>query len=88
MSGAGWRVTIDNRSGLNEITAELDRTGGYAITHAGRLEREDGQPFSRGQAREMLKARSGTQFDPRIVDAIAELLACDRLPVLALRDNA
>jgi hypothetical protein len=56
LSGAGWRVTIDNRPGLNEIAAELDRTGGYAITHAGRLEREDGQPFSRGQAREMLRA--------------------------------
>ena len=56
LSAAGWRVTIDSRPGLDKIASELDRTGGYALTHVGRLEREDGHPFTRVDAREMLKA--------------------------------
>jgi hypothetical protein len=54
LSAAGWRVTIDSRPELDQIATDVDRTGGYAITHVGRLEREDGNPFTRDQAREML----------------------------------
>ena len=33
-----------------------------------------------------LRACAGSQFDPRMVEALATLLERDRLPVLALRD--
>jgi hypothetical protein len=55
LSGAGWRVTIDRRKDLDQIIATVRRSGGYALTHVGRLEREDGRQFSREQAREMLE---------------------------------
>jgi diguanylate cyclase (GGDEF)-like protein/putative nucleotidyltransferase with HDIG domain len=40
-----------------------------------------------GEAVDELRRCSGTQFEPRVVEALAELLDEDALPVLALRDQ-
>jgi diguanylate cyclase (GGDEF)-like protein/putative nucleotidyltransferase with HDIG domain len=48
------------------------------------------RPYHRGMpvsdAVAELRRCAGTQFDPRLVDALVELLEQDKLPVLALRD--
>jgi hypothetical protein len=54
LSAAGWRVTIDRRPDLDQVINAVRRSGGYALTHVGRLEREDHEPFTREQAREMI----------------------------------
>jgi hypothetical protein len=54
MSGGGWRLTVDARPDLDAVKKVLNSTGGYAATHTGRLEREDGSTFSRDVAVEML----------------------------------
>jgi HD-GYP domain-containing protein (c-di-GMP phosphodiesterase class II) len=50
------------------------------------------RPYRRGMAVadavDELRRCAGTQFDPRVVDALCDLLAADRLTVLALRDAA
>jgi hypothetical protein len=45
LEAAGWRVTIDGRRGLGDLARRLDEEGGFAITHAGCLERADGAEF-------------------------------------------
>jgi len=55
MRGLGWRLTIDARPDLADIQKELERSGGYAATHCGRLERDDGSAFDRESAIEMLE---------------------------------
>lgn len=55
MRGLGWRLTIDARADLADIQKELRRSGGYAATHCGRLERDDGSTFDRDTAIEMLE---------------------------------
>ena len=56
-SGA-WRVTLDaiHDWTVNEKRRRLRESGGYAITHVGRLERADGQPFEGGDATAPLDA--------------------------------
>jgi hypothetical protein len=54
MSAAGWRVTLDRRPDIQKTIDAVSQSGGYAITHVGRLEREDGSQFSRQQASELL----------------------------------
>lgn len=56
LSGAGWRLTLDSREGLDQIVSSVKRSGGYALTHVGRLEREDGESFTRDEARKMIDA--------------------------------
>jgi putative nucleotidyltransferase with HDIG domain len=50
------------------------------------------RPYHRGipveDALAELRRCAGSQFDARIVEALAELLELDKLPVLALRENA
>jgi hypothetical protein len=41
----GWRVTIDQLENYSNLRDILKRQSGYAVTHVGRLERVDGQPF-------------------------------------------
>jgi hypothetical protein len=41
-----WRITLDKNQGGSPFFEELKATGGYAITHVGKLERIDGGAFS------------------------------------------
>ena len=50
------------------------------------------RPYHEGipvrEAVEELRRCAGTQFEPRLVDALVDLLEQGSLPVLALRENA
>jgi hypothetical protein len=46
LEAEGWTVTLDARPDLKEIVGALEEQGGYAVTHAGCLERSDGAAFS------------------------------------------
>ncbi|MBN9120355.1 MAG: hypothetical protein J0I06_14555 [Planctomycetes bacterium] len=54
--GAGWKITLDDVEQLKDVAAVLQRSSGYAITQIGRLEREDGKPFSAEEATAILDA--------------------------------
>lgn len=56
LNGGGWTVTLDAIEGCNERQASLQREGGYAITHTGRLARADGSIFTSGEAMDALGA--------------------------------
>lgn len=50
-----WEILIDGVENLNELLEELNRTGGFAITHAGVLRRRDKKPFKASAAIEQMK---------------------------------
>jgi hypothetical protein len=52
----GWRVRLTVVREHREIFKSLDETGGYAFTHLGRLEREDGALFEIQDAEPVLDA--------------------------------
>jgi hypothetical protein len=54
LSGHGWNFTIDACPQISDLVDGLKATGGYAITHVGVLEREDGAPFRPSQAEDPL----------------------------------
>lgn len=49
----GWDVSLDGRS--DDTEADVGRTGGYAVTHVGRLRRRDGGPFRQAEALDALR---------------------------------
>lgn len=52
----GWKVTIDAVRNVNHLIELLKGTGGYAITHVGKLERSDGGLFPMREGAKLLKA--------------------------------
>ncbi len=54
--GAGWRVTLQAVEKVRDLVRDLDADSGYAITHAGKVERVDGSSFPRSQAQELFSA--------------------------------
>ncbi|MGO9180061.1 MAG: hypothetical protein ACLQHS_12510, partial [Candidatus Limnocylindrales bacterium] len=54
LSGSGWRFTIDGHANTRRLCDSLKSTGGYAITHIGVLEREDGTAFRPSKADDRL----------------------------------
>ena len=50
LSRSGWRFTIDGLPNTRRLFDSIRITGGYAITHVGVLEREDGTPFRPSEA--------------------------------------
>ncbi|MBN9519261.1 hypothetical protein J0H58_12185 [bacterium] len=52
----GWTVTLDQLPDYKERVETLNAASGFAVTHAGRLERDDGQPFRASDARPILDA--------------------------------
>lgn len=58
-TGAGWRATLDDRREVTSAASEMKEVGGYAFTHVGCLEREDGSDFSADDAQEALWAIQG-----------------------------
>lgn len=55
LENAGWRVVLQTLPTAGELLKELRVTGGYAITHVGRIERTDGRHFSISQAESALR---------------------------------
>ena len=58
LKDSGWQVTIDNLDETSTLIKELAATGGHAITHIGRLEREDNSPFTLTEAKEFTEGLS------------------------------
>ena len=54
LDGGGWKVKVESVSNLDQLEKQLKSVGGYAITHVGRLERDDGSPFTADEAERML----------------------------------
>ena len=54
LRAGGWRVTIAGTDKTEDLCKSLRAQGGYAITHMGKVEREDGEVFSREQAEHVL----------------------------------
>ena len=50
LDSSRWRITLDSRRDLSERNRERGETGGYLLTHIGRLERPDGSVFSKSDA--------------------------------------
>ena len=62
MFAGGWRIQINALLNTNDIENKLQNTSGYALTHVGRIEREDGELFS-------------NQLIPSIIEAISMYLS-------------
>ncbi|MFD5094473.1 hypothetical protein ACFWMR_27985 [Amycolatopsis thailandensis] len=54
LTGAGWKVALDYPWNHQEIEKDLRDNGGHAVTHTGRVEREDGSDFSAGSLQNVL----------------------------------
>ena len=50
----GWKTTLDLIAGARDNIKRLKETGGFAITHAGRVERVDGTTFSISEAQDAI----------------------------------
>lgn len=53
-----WKITIDQNKNTSELEQELKSQGGFAITHAGKLERLDREPFLASESSSILEALS------------------------------
>ncbi|MDQ7809393.1 hypothetical protein Q5425_37195 [Amycolatopsis sp. A133] len=54
LTGANWKVTLDAPHDHQETQRDLKENGGYAATHTGRVEREDGSDFSTQDLQDVL----------------------------------
>ncbi|MFI9453529.1 hypothetical protein [Amycolatopsis sp. NPDC052450] len=54
LTGAGWKVTLDSPRNYREIEVDLRDNGGHAVTHTGRVEREDSTDFSTEDLQDVL----------------------------------
>lgn len=54
LAGAGWKVTLDSPGNRREIEEDLRDNGGHAVTHTGRIEREDGSDFDADSLQDIL----------------------------------
>lgn len=58
LSSGDWKISIDSVRGLDGqdgLASRLRRTGGYGITHAGMIERTDGNQFDPSTAQPILE---------------------------------
>jgi hypothetical protein len=55
LAGSGWVITMDKGVNHKSIIDRLNANSGFAVTHFGRLERDDGSLFRATEAREVLK---------------------------------
>lgn len=51
---SGWRITLDGILPHDALRSSQRRRRGFAISHVGRIEREDAQSFSSGEATSLL----------------------------------
>lgn len=56
LSAGGWKITLSAMPSTGQMVRKLKKTGGYAITHVGILEREDGHLFDEQPAEQVLSA--------------------------------
>jgi hypothetical protein len=56
LQGGGWTVTVDALENDRPLRNALRDQSGYAITHAGRIERSDGAEFSAAAGAKLLEA--------------------------------
>lgn len=56
LKSSEWQITIQPIKEFSNIVKDLEDFGGYAITHAAKLERIDGEQFSPTEATELLEA--------------------------------
>jgi hypothetical protein len=56
MEAGEWRITIDKIENYRKIFDNLKETGGFAITHVGKLERLDGGRFSGNKSAKLFEA--------------------------------
>jgi hypothetical protein len=54
LEAEGWKLTLDQLRTTTEHVEQLDRQGGFAITHVAKLERADGQTFEGKEAIQFL----------------------------------
>jgi hypothetical protein len=54
LDAAGWQIIIDGVPSLRDLAPALRAQGGYAITHAGSLRRDDGSEFTYQEASDVL----------------------------------
>jgi hypothetical protein len=52
----GWKINIDSLENISSIINTLESKGGYAITHVGKIERDDNKPFNLEDAKDTLEA--------------------------------
>jgi hypothetical protein len=50
LSGGGWKVTLDAADNFKEAVKRLDASSGFAVTQVGKLEKDDGEPFTADDA--------------------------------------
>jgi hypothetical protein len=55
LTGEGWNVTVDARNDIRDCLSVLDDNSGYAMTHVGRLEKDDGTSFDTRDATRILE---------------------------------
>lgn len=56
LHAGGWKITLDETSDFDEARKSLKSNSGFAVTHIGRVEREDGTTFSGVEAWTVLNA--------------------------------
>lgn len=54
LSAYGWNITVAATDRTNSLTKGLEAQGGYALTHMGRIAREEGSTFSSEQLEDLL----------------------------------
>jgi len=55
LKGDGWNITIAAFDKTSDFVKSLREQGGYIITHAGKIEREDGADFSAEELEDLLR---------------------------------
>jgi hypothetical protein len=56
LSGSDWRITVDQAENISQATEYLTINSGIAVTHIGRLERDDENPFTATECWKILEA--------------------------------
>ncbi len=54
LKASGWTITIGANDRTGDLVKALKAKGGFVITHAGRIARDDGSPFSSQQLSDLL----------------------------------
>lgn len=55
LEAGGWTIHLDTLRDFKNLNDGLKAKGGYAITHVGRFQRSDSQPFSTDEAKDMIE---------------------------------
>ena len=56
LSAKGWNITLDSLSNIDQLQKELINSSGFAITHYGILEKNDGSLFDYQESKQIIDA--------------------------------